>query len=111
VEVFIDYGLTNIVAAQYDAGIRPGRGWWPRTMIAVRIGRDLRMAVVASPSYFAYRKKLAHASRTYRTTTASIFALPTHGGSLYAWDFEKTRTRTERSRRRTARLQRRKRTA
>src|SRR5689334_22332086 len=23
VEVFIDYGLTNIVAAQYDAGIRP----------------------------------------------------------------------------------------
>jgi len=22
VEVFIDYGLTNIVAAQYDAGIR-----------------------------------------------------------------------------------------
>jgi DNA-binding transcriptional LysR family regulator len=35
VEVLIDYGLTNIVAAQYDAGIRPGE-LVAKDMIAVR---------------------------------------------------------------------------
>ena len=39
VEVFIDYGLTNIVAAQYDAGIRPGE-LVAKDMIAVRVGPD-----------------------------------------------------------------------
>ena len=56
VEVFVDYGLTNIVAAQYDAGIRPGE-LVAKDMIAMRVGPDLRMAVVGSPSYFANRKK------------------------------------------------------
>jgi DNA-binding transcriptional LysR family regulator len=50
VEVLIDYGLTNIVAAQYDAGIRPGE-LVAKDMIAVRVGPDLRMAVVGAPSY------------------------------------------------------------
>src|SRR5712671_1973031 len=87
VEVMIDVGLTNIVAAQYDAGIRPGE-LVAKDMIAVRIGPDLRMAVVASPSYFAYRKK----PRTPQELTGHNcinLRLPTHGGSLYAWDFEK----------------------
>ena len=56
VEVFIDYGLTNIVAAQYDAGIRPGE-LVAKDMIAVRVGPDLRMAVVGAPSYFSSRKR------------------------------------------------------
>jgi DNA-binding transcriptional LysR family regulator len=56
VEVMIDVGLTNIVEAQYDAGIRPGE-LVAKDMIAVRVGPDLRMAVVASPSYFTSRKK------------------------------------------------------
>jgi len=38
VEVAIDYGLSNIVAAQYDAGIRPGE-LVDRDMVAVRVGR------------------------------------------------------------------------
>ena len=87
VEVFIDYGLTNIVAAQYDAGIRPGE-LVAKDMIAVRIGPDLRMAVVGSPSYFANRKK----PRTPQDLTGHNcinLRLPTHGGSLYAWEFEK----------------------
>ena len=54
VEVMIDVGLTNIVAAQYDAGIRPGE-LVAKDMIAVRVSPDLRMAVVGSPSYFASR--------------------------------------------------------
>src|SRR5712672_3370610 len=86
-EVFIDYGLTNIVAAQYDAGIRPGE-LVAKDMIAVRVGPDLRMAVVGSPSYFANRKK----PRTPQDLTGHNcinLRLPTHGGSLYAWEFEK----------------------
>src|SRR5215471_20136947 len=56
VEVIIDYGLTNIVAQQVDAGIRPGE-LVAKDMIAVRVSPDLRMAVVGSPSYFAERKR------------------------------------------------------
>src|SRR6516225_1083107 len=56
VEIAIDYGLMNIVAEQYDAGIRPGE-LVAKDMIAVRVGPDLRMAVVGAPSYFATHKK------------------------------------------------------
>jgi DNA-binding transcriptional LysR family regulator len=87
VEVIFDYGLTNIVAQQYDAGIRPGE-MVAKDMIAVRVGPDLRMAVVGSPSYFDDRKK----PRTPQDLTnhnCINLRLPTHGGSLYAWEFEK----------------------
>lgn len=87
VEVMIDVGLTNIVAAQYDAGIRPGE-LVAKDMIAVRVGPDLRMAVVGAPSYFATRKK----PRTPQDLTQHNcinLRLPTHGGTLYAWEFEK----------------------
>src|SRR6266403_4623688 len=86
VEVIIEYGLANIVAQRYDAGIRPGE-LVAKDMIAVRIGPDLRMAVVGAPSYFAGRKK----PRTPQDLTEHDclnLRLPTHGG-LYAWEFEK----------------------
>jgi DNA-binding transcriptional LysR family regulator len=86
VEVVVDYGLTNIVAEQFDAGIRPGE-MVAKDMIAVRIGPHLRMAVVGSPSYFTARKK----PRTPQDLTGHNcinLRLPTHGG-LYAWEFEK----------------------
>jgi DNA-binding transcriptional LysR family regulator len=51
VEIIIDYGLTDIVAQQYDAGVRSGEQV-AKDMIAVRIGPDMRMAVVGAPSYF-----------------------------------------------------------
>src|SRR5579863_1822997 len=50
VEIDIDYGLTDIVADRYAAGVRLGEQV-AKDMIAVRIGPDLRMAVVATPSY------------------------------------------------------------
>src|SRR5215472_14283575 len=50
VEMIVDYGLTDIVAQQYDAGVRSGEQV-ARDMIAVRIGPDMRMAVVGAPSY------------------------------------------------------------
>ena len=50
-EIVLDYGLTDIVAAHYDAGVRLGEQI-AKDMIAVRIGPDMRMAIVGAPSYF-----------------------------------------------------------
>jgi DNA-binding transcriptional LysR family regulator len=86
VEVVLDYGLTNIVAERYDAGIRSGE-LVEKDMIAVPIGPDLRMAVVGAPSYFREHPR----PRTPQDLTehrAINLRLPTHGG-LYAWEFEK----------------------
>ena len=86
VEITVDYGLTDIVAERYDAGVRLGEQI-AKDMIAVRIGPDLRMAVVGSRSYFERRKR----PQTPRDLTAHdciCLRLPTYGG-LYAWEFEK----------------------
>jgi DNA-binding transcriptional LysR family regulator len=86
VEIVIDYGLSDIVTERYDAGVRLGEQV-ARDMIAVRIGPDMRMAVVGAPSYFARRKQ----PRTPQDLTAHDcinLRLPTYGG-LYAWEFEK----------------------
>src|SRR5271166_2566366 len=45
VEIVIDSGLTDIVAERYDAGVRAGE-MVAKDMVAVRIGPDMRMAVV-----------------------------------------------------------------
>jgi len=85
VEIIVDYGLTDIVAERFDAGVRDG-GNIARDMIAVRIAPDMRMAVVGSPAYFAKRAP----PRTPHDLTAHEcvnLRLPTRGG-LYAWEFE-----------------------
>src|SRR6202161_4109676 len=56
VEIVIDYGLTDIVAERYDAGVRSGE-MVAKDMIATRIGPDMRSAVVGAASYFAKRPK------------------------------------------------------
>src|SRR5882762_5700956 len=68
VELNIDYGLTDIVAERYDAGVRLGEQV-AKDMIAVRIGPDLRMAVVSAPSYFARRPKPKHPRRSEEHTS------------------------------------------
>ena len=86
VEVIVDYGLTDIVAERYDAGIRLGEQV-AKDMIAVPIGPDMRMAVVTAPSYFDKRPR----PKTPQDLTAHAcigFRMPTHGG-LLAWEFEK----------------------
>ncbi len=86
VELVIDYGLTDIAAEGYDAGIRIGEQV-AKDMIAVRVGPDMRMAVVAAPSYFAMRKR-PKAPQDLTAHNCINLRLPTHGG-LYAWEFEK----------------------
>jgi DNA-binding transcriptional LysR family regulator len=49
VEITVDHSLVDIVAQRYDAGVRSGEQV-ARDMIAVRIGPDMRMAVVGTPS-------------------------------------------------------------
>lgn len=51
VEITVDYGLTDIVAERYDAGVRLGEQL-AKDMIAVKIAPEMRMAVVGAPSYF-----------------------------------------------------------
>ncbi len=86
VEIVIDYGLTDIVAERYDAGIRSGE-MVAKDMVAVRIGPDMRMAVVGAPSYFAKRAG-PRTPQELTTHNCINLRLPTHGG-LYTWEFEK----------------------
>jgi DNA-binding transcriptional LysR family regulator len=86
VEIVIDYGLTDIVAERYDAGVRTGE-MVAKDMIAVRIGPDMRSAVVGAPSYFA-RHKMPKTPQELTSHGCVNLRLPTHGG-LYAWEFEK----------------------
>src|SRR5215467_4359399 len=86
VEVTVDYGLTDIVTQRYDAGVRSGEQVG-KDMIAVRIGPDMRMAVVGAPAYF---RKWPEPKRPQDLIGHNCInlRLPTHGG-LYAWEFEK----------------------
>jgi DNA-binding transcriptional LysR family regulator len=86
VEVNVDYGLTDIVAERYDAGVRLGEQV-AKDMIAVRIGPDFRMAVVGAPAYFAGHPKPVR-PQDLTTHRCINIRLPTYGG-IYAWEFEK----------------------
>jgi DNA-binding transcriptional LysR family regulator len=86
VEVPVDYGLTDIVAERYDAGIRLGEQV-AKDMIAVPIGPEMRMIVVGAPSYFASHPKPKKPQDLVGHNCINL-RLPTYGG-LYAWEFEK----------------------
>lgn len=86
VEVIVDYGLTDIVAERYDAGVRLGEQI-ARDMIAVRIGPDMRMAVVGAPSYFEKRSRPKQPQDLTDHVCVNL-RLPTYG-NVYAWEFER----------------------
>jgi DNA-binding transcriptional LysR family regulator len=85
VEIVIDYGFIDIVAERFDAGVRIGEQ--AKDMVAVRIGPDLRMAVVGAPSYFKRRPEPRKPQDLVGHNCINL-RLSTHGG-LYAWEFEK----------------------
>jgi DNA-binding transcriptional LysR family regulator len=85
VEVAIDDAFSDIVAERFDAGIRFG-GLVEKDMIALRVGPDVRAAIVASPAYIARHGMpgtpndlFAHRCINYRTAKA---------GGLYRWWFQ-----------------------
>ena len=86
VEMIVNYGLTNIVAERFDAGVRSGEQV-AKDMIAVRIGPDMRMAVVGAPAYFKNRPEPKRPQDLIGHNCINL-RLPTHE-SLYAWEFER----------------------
>jgi len=86
VEVLIDYQLRDIIADRLDAGIRLGEKL-EQDMVALRVGPDLRMAVVASPSYLAShtaprtpKDLMHHSCVSYRMMSS---------GHTLDWEFER----------------------
>lgn len=85
-EFDVNYGFRDIVADRFDAGVRLGETL-DKDMIAFPIGPDLRMAAVASPSYFA-RNPPPKTPRDLTNHRCVNIRFPTYGG-LYVWDFER----------------------
>ena len=101
-EAVVENGLTDIVAGRYDAGVRLGEQV-AKDMVAARIGPDIRMAVVGTPSYFAGRPRPKMPGDLTDHGCINL-RLPTPGG-LYVWEFEKGRRALKVRVRRTARVQ------
>ena len=85
VEITIDDGLIDIVAERFDAGVRLGEQV-AKDMVAVRIGPDMRMAIVGAPSYFGAHPRPKTPDDLTNHTCINL-RLPTYGG-IYAWEFE-----------------------
>ena len=86
IEIIVDYGLTDIVAEGFDAGVRLGQQV-AKDMIAMRIGPDMRMAVVGSPAYFT-RYPMPLIPSDLMVHNCITLRMPTYGG-LFLWEFEK----------------------
>ena len=85
IEIAINYGLIDIVSERFDAGVRLGNQI-AKDMIALRIGPDMRMAVVGAPAYFTTRPAPATPQDLTLHNCINL-RLPTRGG-LYAWEFD-----------------------
>lgn len=86
VEISVDYGLTDIAAEGFDAGVRLGEQV-AKDMIAVPIGPEVRAAVVGSPAYFE-RHPIPLTPQDLMQHNCINIRLPTYGG-LFPWEFEK----------------------
>ncbi|ODT14538.1 MAG: LysR family transcriptional regulator [Kaistia sp. SCN 65-12] len=86
VELAIDAALTDIVSERFDAGVRLGESL-EKDMIAVRVSPEMRMVLLAAPSYLA-KHPPPQAPRDLTAHNCINLRLPTYGG-LYAWEFEK----------------------
>jgi DNA-binding transcriptional LysR family regulator len=86
VELTIEQALTDIVTQRFDAGVRLGEQV-EKDMVAVRIGPDLTMAVVAAPAYLGRhpRPQTPHDLAQHACLNLRLASL----GGLYAWEFER----------------------
>lgn len=84
-EIVVEDRFTDVVEGGFDAGIRLGESL-QRDMIAVRIGPNLRGAVVAAPSYFDTMPRPRH-PRELAGHRCLRFRFSS--GVLYRWEFEK----------------------
>jgi DNA-binding transcriptional LysR family regulator len=89
-EIVLDITSSNdpvdLVAQEYDAGIQIGE-FIQRDMIAVRVSKDLRLAVVGSPQYFKSHP-IPRNPRDLKDHACIGFRF---SSGLYRWEFEKGR--------------------
>lgn len=85
-ELNINYGMIDIVAERYDAGVRLG-DQVAKDMVAMRISADVRMVVVAAPSYLDGRSvpRTPHDLASHRCIN---MRLPTYD-NVSAWEFSR----------------------
>ncbi len=81
----IENGFTDIVTAGFDAGVRLGENL-EADMIAVRLGAELRAAIVAAPAYLETCPAPLH-PRDLTRHRCLRQRFP--GGRIYRWEFEK----------------------
>jgi DNA-binding transcriptional LysR family regulator len=85
-EVTSSYDPVDLVAGEYDAGVQIGE-FIQRDMIAVRVSKDLRLAVVGSPEYFKSHK-IPRTPRDLKDHACIGFRF---SSGIYRWEFEKGR--------------------
>lgn len=85
-EVTSSYDPVDLVAGEYDAGVQIGE-FIQRDMIAVRVSKDLRLAVVGSPEYFKAHK-IPRTPRDLKDHACIGFRF---SSGIYRWEFEKGR--------------------
>jgi len=83
-DVVVNDAVGDIVAEGYDAGIQLGE-MIDRDMIAVPVTGDIRMTVVAAPSYFADHKKPRHPRDL--ADHDCLNWRPAAGTPAYRWEF------------------------
>jgi DNA-binding transcriptional LysR family regulator len=84
-DVTTDNSRTDIVAAGFDAGIQLGE-FIAQDMVAVRVSKDHRPAIVGSPDYFAVHPK----PKSPRDLPAHRCINFRHGtDGIYRWEFDK----------------------
>src|SRR5271170_4132327 len=74
----------DLVAGEYDAGVQLGE-FIQRDMIAVRVTKEMRLAVVGSPAYFGSNSVPRH-PRDLKDHSCIGFRF---SNGLYRWEFEK----------------------
>ncbi|MER8825086.1 LysR family transcriptional regulator [Mesorhizobium sp. M0938] len=84
-EIVIEDRFTDVVEGGFDAGVRLGESL-QRDMIAVRIGPNLRGAVVGAPSYFSTMPRPRH---PHDLAGHRCLRFRFSSGILYRWEFEK----------------------
>ena len=86
IEVLIDYAFRDIVADRFDAGIRLGEKL-EQDMIALKVGPELSMAVVATPDYLSRFGPIEHPDDLTRHRCLNYRMI--RAGTIYAWEFER----------------------
>jgi DNA-binding transcriptional LysR family regulator len=82
-DISADSNFVDIVAARYDAGVRPGERL-SRDMIAVRISDEMPIVVAGAPAYLAQR---GTPSTPQELAAHSCFSFRLASGVLFPWRF------------------------